>query len=97
MNGLDQPILFTPRPNARRFGRMVCQPALDRFSPCRVELTIGIGVEIEFSDVWRFRHHRPFRTGGVAIPSMAAESRDLARERRDITVPIGICSESATS
>src|SRR5262245_5258922 len=69
--------------------------------PLRLQKLVDIGVEIILGD-WPIAHFtllsfNTFRDASPAVPSISCCSLSRARDRRDITVPIGILRTFAAS
>src|SRR4030095_14246359 len=94
---------------AQRFGELVVvgdelgllgpggKPGIHDLAALRIEPAVGVGLEIRLGDR-RFAHLTSFSFADVLDwPSIIARSFSRARERRDITVPMGTSSVRATS
>jgi len=92
---VQQFLLPLPAEQALVLVRVGGEPAFNLVALCGIEPTIGPGMEI---GVERAVHFTTFSTGvASAAPSSNWRRRSRARDRRDITVPIGMSRMRAVS
>ena len=72
-----------------------CEPGLDFLVPIFRQATVGVGLQLCFAD--RLAHLTSFSLVVAGWPSIIVRSFSRARDRRDMTVPIGMPSVRATS
>ena len=83
--------------DALGFFRPRGEPGLDRGVPIGREAAVGIGLQIGLGNRQLFAHFTTLRRAAASCPAIIARSFSRARDRRDITVPIGMPSVRATS
>lgn len=73
------------------------EPGFDLAAARGVELSVDIGVQVFFVDGAGIGHYFGLRRVTIFCSASTSRSRSRARERRDMTVPTGTPSMSATS
>ena len=86
----DAPVAF----DALRILRMRGEPRRDRGAPFLRQVAVGVRLQVVIAD--RLAHFTTFSFAATGCPSIDARSFSRARDRRDITVPIGMPSVRAT-
>ncbi len=72
------------------------EPRLHGETALGIEPAVGVGLQFRLGDV-RLAHFTSFSFAAVDCPSIIARSFSRARDRRDITVPMGTSRVRATS
>ena len=84
------------RSDALGFFRSRREPRFDGAAPLLGQPSIGVGLQLRFGDR-ELAHLTSFSLVEGVCPSIMARSFSRARDRRDITVPMGMPSVRATS
>ena len=94
--GLERLVLSLIGASAGSVCRIFGEISLDLGPTLRRQCAINVGVQVIFSDIER-AHRTTLRLAPIWRPSMIWRSRSRPRDRRDMTVPIGIPSVPAMS
>ena len=90
------PGVVAPGLDTRSLLRIGGQPRVDFSEAHRVEALVDIGVQLVLGG-GQACHFNLRRAGDAGLPSVSWRNAARARDKRDITVPIGIAKASAAS